>query len=100
MKFSLTYGGKCLVFAFDFTSGSSASTILLCSLRKRVWMEARVGCTTTLTSPAARVSAAPGGLGKGHCDRIGRLSVGNSEWVLSWPEVKVLSLAEVSGSEP
>ena len=78
-----------------------ALAILLCSLRKRVCIEVRVGWTTALTSPAVN-SIAGGGWGKGHWDLEGRFSAVKdvSLLILRRPSVNALSPLEVSWSEP
>ena len=71
IKFSFTLGGKCLILLFELTRVVRASTILLCSLRKSVCIEVRVGWMTARTSPLVRSSPVgkewgDGGMSKPH----------------------------------
>ena len=113
-KFSLAAEVRFLIFAFEEFSANSERffAILLCSLRKRVWMEASPGCTMALVSPA--VSSLAVGLGLG-LDWVG-IGIGKPHWrligrccsppLLNFLLLCVFNLApsrspsEVSSSEP
>ena len=84
MKSSLVCGDNLLVSVWAFQRGRRASTILLCSCRKSVCMDVRVGWTIALESPLVRSSGVGLGFGtlvlscglpKPHCPRLGKASL-------------------------
>ena len=85
--------------------GFSSLAILLCSFRKSVCSEARVGWIITRTSPATRsVELNPPGWYKGdwkpHCLLVGRLVSSNFELTFNNPSWNFLNLLAVWLSEP
>ena len=95
MNSSLECADKSFVLAWESQSCLRASTILLCSWRKRVWMDVRPGCTTALPSPPVRSS----GVGLGWVSLLSTFcGLPNPHWLLlgkaSWsPSFWVFNLA-------